>query len=58
MTSDPFIKWPMILSLYVGSSLSVAVRAVKQSDGREREAVFQPLAPSFDAPVVTSPSGW
>ena len=34
------------------------VVAVKQSDGLEIEAVFQSLCPSFDAPVLTSPSGW
>ena len=34
------------------------VVAVKQSDGLEIEAVFQSLGPSFDAPVLTSPSGW
>ena len=47
----------MILSLYVGSSLSVLVMAVKQFDGLEIEAIFQSLGPSFDAPVLTSSSG-
>jgi hypothetical protein len=35
---------------------------IKQSDGLEIEAIFrsyfQSLGPSFDAPVLTSPSGW
>jgi hypothetical protein len=31
--------------------------AVLQYDGLEIEAVFQFLGPSFDAPVLTSPSG-
>ena len=30
---------------------------IQQSDGLELEAVFQSLGPSFDAPVLTSPSG-
>ena len=34
------------------------VVAVEQSDGLEIEAVFQSLCPSFDAPVLTSLSGW
>ena len=32
--------------------------AVQQSDGLEIESVFQSLCPSFDVPVLTSPSGW
>jgi hypothetical protein len=50
-------KWPDIW-VYVDSSLSMLVIAVYQSDGLEIEAVFQSLGPSFDAPVLTSPSGW
>ena len=53
MTSDPLLKWPMISCLYVGSSLSVLVMAVQQSDGLEIETIFQSLGPSFDAPVLT-----
>jgi hypothetical protein len=30
----------------------------QQSDGLEMEAVFQSFSPRFDAPVLTSPSGW
>jgi hypothetical protein len=45
------------LSQYVGSSYSILVMAVYQSDGLEIEAVFQSLGPSFDAPVLTSASG-
>jgi hypothetical protein len=33
------------------------VMAVQQSDGHVIEAVFQYLGSSFDAPVLTSPSG-
>ena len=29
-----------------------------QSDGLEIETQLLPLCPSFDAPVLTSPSGW
>ena len=43
------------LSQYVGSSQSMLVMAVKQSDGLEIGAVFQSLGPSFDAPVLISP---
>ena len=32
--------------------------AIQQSEGLEKEAVFQSLGPSFDTPVLTSPSGW
>ena len=53
VTSDPFIK---VVS-DVDSSLSEVVIAVYQSDGLEIEPVFQSLGPSFDAPVLTSPSG-
>ena len=57
VTSVPFLlKWPRISSLYVGSSLSVLVMTIYQSDGLEIEAVFQSLGPSFEAPVLTSPS--
>ena len=52
----PLLKW-LELSQCVGSSHSMLVVAVKQSDGLEIEAVFQSLGPSFDAPVLTSPSG-
>ena len=45
------------LSQYVGSSHSMLVMAVLQSDVLEIEGVFQSLGPSFDAPVLTSPSG-
>ena len=34
------------------------VMAVYHSDGLEIEAVFQSLSPSFEALVLTSPSGW
>ena len=34
------------------------VMAVKQSDGLEIEKQLLSLCPSFDAPVLTSPSGW
>ena len=59
VTSEPFkyIKVARDLSLYVGSSHSMLVMAVYQSDGLEIEAVFQSLFPSFDALVLTSPSG-
>ena len=46
------------LSQYVGSSHSMLVMVVQQSDGLEIEVVFQSLSPSFDAPVLTSPSGY
>ena len=36
-----------------GSRLVMAIL----SDGLEIEAVFQSLCPSFEAPVLTSPSG-
>jgi hypothetical protein len=36
----------------------VEVVAVEISDGLEIEAVFQSLCPSFEASVLTSPSGW
>ena len=45
-------------SLYVGSNRSVLVMAVQQSDGLEIRSCFQSLGPSFDAPVLTSHSGW
>jgi hypothetical protein len=54
VTSDPFIK---VDSDWV-SAASELVIAVYQSDGLEIEAVFQSLGPRFDAPVLTSPSGW
>ena len=34
------------------------VTAVYQSDGLEIEKQLLYLCPSFDAPVLTSPSGW
>ena len=55
VTSVP-LKWTVISSLYVGSSLFLLVMAI-QFDGLEIEAVFQSFSPSFDAPVLTSPSG-
>ena len=45
------------ISLYVGSSLSMLVMAVYQSDGLGIEVVLQALGPRFDTPVLTSPSG-
>jgi hypothetical protein len=56
VASDPFIKVAS-LGLNVGSSLSELVIDVWLSDDLEIEAVFQSLGPSFDAPVLTSPSG-
>jgi hypothetical protein len=50
------LKW-LELSQYVGSSHSMLVVAVQQSDGLEIKAVFQSLIPCLDAPVLTPPSG-
>ena len=58
VTSVLFIKVAKdFKSVYVGSNLSVLVMAIQQSDGLEKEVVFQSLSPCFDAPVLTSPSG-
>jgi hypothetical protein len=53
---SPLLKW-LELSQYVGSSHSMLVVAVYQSDGLKIEAVFQSLGTCFDAPVLTSASG-
>ena len=44
-------------SMYNRAAASVLVMPIEQSDGLEIDAVFQSLDPSFDAPVLTSPSG-
>ena len=40
------------------AAASELVILVQQLDGLEMDAVFQSLGPSFDAPVLNSPSGW
>ena len=58
MTSVPFINVANDITSVGRQPHFCASGGCLQSDGLEIEAVFQSLCPSFDAPVLTSHSGW